>query len=185
MKKGAKKTSRTTTAAKAAPTNTWMIADKAIKELERGVTHLHKQRYSEALSNFKSIVDGYPDEMELLDRIKVYVKICETHLERKPAVPKDPNDLFYLGVIKANEAEYEEAVGFLDKALQSSPGDEKIHYVLASTLALKGERDRAVEHLQKAIELNGVNKIHARNDPDFEPLRDDDTVQNMLYPEEA
>ncbi len=184
MKKGAKKPSRTS-AAKAAPTNSWMIHDKAIKELERGVNHLHKQQYSDALSNFKSIVDGYPEEKELKDRAKVYVRICETRLERKTGIPNDPQDLFYLGVFKANEAAYDEAVGYLERALQSSPKDEKIHYVLASTLALKGERGGAVEHLQKAIDLNSTNRIHARNDPDFEPIRDDDTVQNLLYPEEA
>ena len=160
MKKGAKKPSRTS-AAKAVPTNSWMIHDKAIKELERGVNHLHKQQYSEALSNFKSIVDEYPEEKELKDRAKVYVRICETRLERKTGIPNDPQDLFYLGVFKANEAAYDEAVGYLERALQSSPKDEKIHYVLASTLALKGERGGAGQKLPSIDDLrHSLNSSH-------------------------
>src|SRR2546426_631406 len=71
-----------------------------------------------------------------------------------------------------------------EKALQANPKDEKVHYVLASTLAAKGDRREALEHLREAIELNATNRIYARNDPDFEPLRDDENFQNLIHPEE-
>ena len=75
-------------------------------------------------------------------------------------------------------------INHLERALQNNPKDEKVHYVLASTLALKGERREALAHLQQAIELNATNRIYARNDPDFEPLRDDENFQNLIHPEE-
>lgn len=184
MKKGTKKVSRSS-AAKQPTTNTWMIHEKAIKELEKGMNHLHRQHYADALANFKTIVDTYPQEKELQDRAQVYLRICESRLEKKPGQPKRPEDLFYIGVIKANEADYDQAVDYLGKALQANPQDEKIHYVLASTLALKGSREEALKHLRQAVDLNPMNRIHARNDPDFETIRDDDTAQNILYPEEA
>jgi hypothetical protein len=56
--------------------------------------------------------------------------------------------------------------------------------VLASTLALKGDRGEAVKHLREAIDLNATNRVYARNDPDFEPIRDDENFQNLIYPEE-
>ena len=183
MTKSTKKVTRT--APKAAPTNPWMIQDKALNELERGMNHLHKQQYAEALKNFTTIVDGYPEDKELIDRARVYQRICETRLKGEPATPKDAAGLFYYGVMRVNEADFDGAVDYLQKALQSSPEDEKIHYVLASTLALKGERQTAVNHLKQAIDRNALNRIHARNDPDFEPIRDDDALQNLLYPEEA
>jgi tetratricopeptide (TPR) repeat protein len=183
MTKSTKKVSRT--APKGLPTNPWMIQDKALKELERGMNHLHKQQYAEALKNFKTIIDGYSEDKELIDRALVYKRICETRMKGEPATPKDSANLFYLGVMRANEADFDGAVGYLQKALEVSPEDEKIHYVLASTLALKGERQTAVNHLKQAIDRNALNRIHARNDPDFEPIRDDDALQNLLYPEEA
>jgi len=170
--------------ATAAPANTWMIHEKALKEFERGVGLLQKQSYSEALERFQAIVTGFPQEKELTDRAQAYTRICRNLLDRREPQPRKPEDFFYYGVIKANEADYDEAVKLLDRALQNNPKDEKVHYVLASTLALKGERREALAHLQQAIELNATNRIYARNDPDFEPLRDDENFQNPIHPEE-
>lgn len=183
MTKSTKKVTRP--ASKAVPNNPWMIQDKALKELERGVNHLHKQQYAEALKNFTTIIDGYAEDKELIDRARLYGNICQNRLKGEPEIPKDTANLFYLGVMRANEADFDGAIDYLQKALETSPEDEKIHYVLASTLALKGERQTSVDHLKQAIDRNALNRIHARNDPDFEPIRDDDALQNLLYPEEA
>ncbi len=185
MKKAAKKIARAPVARQTGSPSL-AIHEKAIKEFERGVGHLHRQNYAEALERFQAIVQTYPQEKELLDRAQVYVRICRGMADRNKAPqPKKPEDFFYFGVIKANEADYDEAVKFLDRALQASPKDEKIHYVLASTLALKGDRQEALKYLREAIELNTTNRIYARNDPDFEPLRDEEDFQNLVHPEEA
>ena len=178
----ARKTAKTPASAPTA--NTWMIHEKALKEFERGVGLLQKQSYSEAMERFQTIVGSFPQEKELTDRANVYLRICQNVLERKDPQPRKPEDSFYYGVIKANEANYDEAVRHLEKALQANPKDEKVHYVLASTLAAKGDRREALEHLREAIELNATNRIYARNDPDFEPLRDDENFQNLIHPEE-
>ena len=181
MKKAAKKVVKT---AGAPSPNPWMIQEKALKELERGMQHLHRQNYTEALAHFQSLAEDVSHERELVDRAQVYSRICRSMLERKPAAPKKPEDLFYLGVVKANQAEYAEAADLLDRALQANPRDEKIHYVLASTLALKGDRPEALRHLKEAIDLNATNRVYAINDPDFEPIREDEGFQSLIHPEE-
>ena len=175
---------KTTKAPTATTTNTWMIHEKALKEFERGVGLLQKQSYSEARERFQTIVGSFPQEKELTDRANVYLRICQNLLERREPQPRKPEDFFYYGVLRANEANFDEAVQLLEKALQATPRDEKVHYVLASTLASKGDRREALEHLKEAIELNATNRIHARNDPDFENLRDDENFQNLIHPEE-
>ena len=184
MKKAPKKVVKTP-AAQAAGGNTWAIQEKALKELERGLSLLHKQSFAEALPHFQTILDGFPQEKELVDRVQSYARICKSQLERaKPSTAK-PEDYFYLGVMKANEANYAEAVEFLDRAIQVNPRDEKAHYVMASTRALRGEREPAIKHLTEAIALNVTNRNYAQNDPDFEPLRGDDDFENLVHPEEA
>jgi tetratricopeptide (TPR) repeat protein len=183
MKKASRKSSRST-AARGAGTPSIAIQEKGVKEFERGVTHLHRQNYAEAVDRFQAVIESHPLEKELLDRAHVYLRICKGMMDRKVAQPKKPEDNFYFGVIKANEANYDEAVKYLDRALQNAPKDEKVHYVMASTLALKGERQDALKHLREAIELNATNRIFARNDPDFEPLRGDEDFQNLVHPEE-
>jgi len=183
MRKAAKKVVKGPAAA--ATTSAWEIPDKALKELEKALGHFQKQNYAEALERFQAIHDGFGQEKELLDRVQVYIRICKNMVDRKSAQPKRPEDFFYFGVMKANEADYEKAVEFLGRALEADPKDEKTHYVMASTLALKGDRQQAMEHLRQAVDLNATNRIYARNDPDFEPLRDDETFQNLIHPEEA
>ena len=184
MKKPAKKIVKTAPVQNTG--NTWNIHEKALKELERGVHAIHKQNYSDALTHFQTIIEGFPEEKELLDRTQMYIRVCRSQMdEKKTAAHRKPEEMFYLGVLKANEARYDEAVEFLDRALQANPGDEKVHYVMASTRAQKGEHELALKHLQEAITLNATNRVYAQNDPDFEPIRGDDGFQNLIYPEEA
>jgi tetratricopeptide (TPR) repeat protein len=165
--------------------NSWNIQEKAIKEMERGLQSLHRQAFSEAQTHFQAIVDAFPQEKELLDRAAMYLRVCRNMMqEKKPASSRRPEELYYLGVMKANEACYDEAVELLDRALQANPRDERAHYVMASTRALKGDREMALRHLQEAIGLNATNRVYAQNDPDFEPIRGDDGFQNLIYPEE-
>ena len=179
-----RKTGRSQTRSSASG-NSWDIQDKALKEFERGVNLLHKRNYSDALDRFQLIMDQYPGEKELADRTRCYLQICRSMLDSQASQqPKKPEDLFYHGVMKANEADFDAAIGFLDRALQANPKDEKVLYVLASTLALKGDSGEAVKNLQKAIDLNATNRLFARNDSDFERLRDDETFQNLIFPEE-
>ncbi|HKQ98985.1 MAG TPA: tetratricopeptide repeat protein, partial [Candidatus Polarisedimenticolia bacterium] len=154
--------------------NTWAIQEKALKELERGVSLLHKQSFAEALPHFQAILEGFPQEKELVDRVQSYARICKTQIDKARPANAKPEDYFYLGVIRANEANYAEAVEFLDRALQVNPRDEKAHYVMASTRSMRGEREPAIKHLTEAITLNATNRYYAQNDPDFEPLRGDD-----------
>lgn len=166
--------------------NTWNIQEKALKEIERGMNALHKQNWSEAVTHFQTIVDGYPQEKELQDRAQMYVRVAKSHLEGDGGTQRaKPEELFYLGVMKANEADYDQAVELLDRALQHNPKDERSHYVMAATRALKGEREVALRHLQEAITLNAQNRFYAMNDPDFESIRDEETFENLVYPEEA
>ena len=86
MKKAAAK--KSTRAQATAPTNTWMIHEKAIKEFERGVTLLQKHSYPEALERFQAVVTGFPQEKELTDRAQVYVRICNGMSDRREPQPR-------------------------------------------------------------------------------------------------
>lgn len=184
MKKATKKVVKVQPAA-ATGGNTWNIHERALKEMERGLQHLYKQNYEEALPHFQAIVEGFAQEKELVDRVQVYVRICRAKIDAKTPPQRKPQDYFYLGVMKANEADYDQAVEFLDRALQVDPRDEKAQYVMASTRALKGDREMAIRHLQEAIAINPTNRVYAQNDPDFELIRSDDEFENLVYPEEA
>src|SRR5262245_15346830 len=96
MKKPTKKMAKSPTPA-AAGGNTWNIQEKALKEMERGLQSLHKQSWSDALTHFQAIIDGYPQEKELQDRAQMYARVCKTHQSDGGSQRAKPEDLFYLG----------------------------------------------------------------------------------------
>jgi len=102
-----------------------MIHEKALKEFERGVGLLQKQSYSEAMERFQSIVGSSHRRRSSPDRAQVYLKICQNMLERKDPQPRKPEDFFYFGVIKANEANYDEAASFCRRRSRRTPGTRR------------------------------------------------------------
>lgn len=62
-----------------------------------------------------------------------------------------------LGLIKASQTNYKEAVDYLTKAAQIQPNDASIQYNLAKALMDSGDDSRATKHHKKAVELNPQN----------------------------
>jgi tetratricopeptide (TPR) repeat protein len=78
------------------------------------------------------------------------------------------------------EQRYAEAAQVLRDGLVAHPDNGTLHYNLACFAALSGERDEAVEHLLRSIELRAQFGEHARGDDDLDPIRDDPRVQDAL-----
>jgi len=65
------------------------------------------------------------------------------------------------------------AVTLLRTAEAEHPGVVGVVYNLACCEALSGERDEALEHLRRAVELEPRMAAHARKDADLDAIRDD------------
>jgi predicted O-linked N-acetylglucosamine transferase (SPINDLY family) len=65
--------------------------------------------------------------------------------------------LHILGLIKASQASYREAVDFLSKAARIQPKDPSIQYNLAKALSDCGLDKESVPHHKKAVELSPLN----------------------------
>jgi tetratricopeptide (TPR) repeat protein len=69
--------------------------------------------------------------------------------------------------------EYDKAIEALESLLAEIPDDAAVLYNLACAESLTGRRDQALEHLQRAIELDSDFRDNAEKDPDFDAIRDD------------
>ncbi len=65
------------------------------------------------------------------------------------------------------------AVTLLRDALAEHPAVLGVVYNLACCEALSGQREEALEHLRRAVELDPKIASHARSDTDLESIRDD------------
>jgi tetratricopeptide (TPR) repeat protein len=138
---------------------------EALKEFRKG-------KDEKAVDSLKSFVGKFPSEIELVDRAKLYLAICEARLkgDKDAPHPKTAEDFYQYGIFKTNARDFEEAQKLLEKALKLSPEEGRIHYALADLHCLSGQTEASLEYLRKAIQLDKYFRILAQNETDFEPL---------------
>jgi tetratricopeptide (TPR) repeat protein len=155
-------------------------AEQAVSDYDQALGLLRRKDYAPAAEAFERIIKAYPDEKEIADRCRIYLQVCERERAEKEVPLRKAEDFYYQGIVESNRQEYEEALKHLDKALQMSPNDDRFLYATAATRSLMGEREEALTILKEAIQANPENRIHAQNDPDFEPLSDDDAFIDLV-----
>ena len=69
--------------------------------------------------------------------------------------------------------DYGKAIEVFREALEKYPDNASGLYNLACCESLTGDRDAALEHLRRAVELDERFREYAKNDTDFDPIRDD------------
>jgi tetratricopeptide (TPR) repeat protein len=69
--------------------------------------------------------------------------------------------------------EYDQAIEALEGLLSESPDDPTVHFNLACAYSLTGQKDKALEHLGRAIEIDGDFRDNALRDSDLDPIRDE------------
>ncbi|MGH9366937.1 MAG: tetratricopeptide repeat protein [Thermoanaerobaculia bacterium] len=155
------------------------LAESARKEFDRGVSALQKKKIEEAERHLSELTQKYPDEKELVDRARVYLAVCER--QKKGAAPAltEPEDFYYAAVLAKNRGQVTEAIEHLKRAVRKN-GAGKVDFLLACCYAQNGERETAIEHLKRAIEEDQSNRILARHDSDFDPVRDTPEFQELL-----
>jgi tetratricopeptide (TPR) repeat protein len=142
----------------------------ALALLEKGIEHLYKKDFKKARTEFKTLLETYPGEPDILARTRSYLQICirEEAMQKKASVSTD--QLYTLGVLEHNKADYDKAISYFLQSLESHPDADYIHYSIAASLAMKGDAEGAIRKLRKAIELNEDSRVHAKNDADFSSL---------------
>jgi tetratricopeptide (TPR) repeat protein len=147
---------------------------------ESGVRALQRHDYQGAATQFRNIIERYPEERELQERSHLYLRVCERETARQPQPPQTPQDLVYAATVALNAGDTATALGHLRRALTDSPDNDHAHYIMSVALASKGDSGQALEHLRQAISLNPDNRALARQDPDLEPVRGIEEFREML-----
>lgn len=153
----------------------------AIKKFEGGVTKLFDGKLEQAAKIFQGIIDDPPNHLGLVMRARQYLAATEVDGTAEPTL-KTADDLYHYGVVLMNDGNLDEAVATFEKAADKAPKDDRISYVRAVALALSDDGDKALEMLAAAIKLNDVNRVYARNDPDFASLAANADFRALIAP---
>jgi tetratricopeptide (TPR) repeat protein len=153
---------------------------EAVAIYERGVQALQRHDYDGAAGFFRAILERYPEERELLERARLYLRVCERETARQPAGPKTPAERVYAATVALNSGDHSGALDHLQRALGEDPESDHAHYIMAVALGMRGRADEAVDHLRRAIGLNPDNRGLAREDPDLESIRNHEHFGSAL-----
>ncbi|MDR0413612.1 MAG: tetratricopeptide repeat protein [Dysgonamonadaceae bacterium] len=136
-------------------------------------TNAIKYRYYAALS--ASLIPDHDVAIELYTEIKdlnyneidCYKQLANEYFQKEDTVglinvleqgtAKFPEDSYFiLNIISINitRGEFEQAVGYLQKAIARSPGDAQLYDVLGLVHENNKEIDKAIENIKKALEIN-------------------------------
>ena len=141
---------------------------------------MQRHAYSQATTLLESVLRQYPEEKELHERVRLYLNICERQATQKETAPQTIDERLYAATLAINTGQYDQAIAHLRLVRDEDPDNDHAIYMLAVAHAQRDEHAEAVAHLERAIALNPENRALARNDPDLEPLRDDDAFRAAL-----
>jgi tetratricopeptide (TPR) repeat protein len=153
---------------------------EAVAIYERGVQGLQRHDFAGAAESFRTVIERYPEERELLERARLYLRVCERENARNTPPPETPAEQVYAATVSLNAGDHMTALHHLQRAVTADPENDHAHYIMAAALSMRGRLDEALEHLHRSIELNPENRSQARQDPDLEGIRHLDSFRAIL-----
>ena len=76
--------------------------------------------------------------------------------------------------------DYDNTIKYFSKAIDVNPSDNNSYYNLACAYSILHKESEAILNLRKAIELNSSLKNNAREDPDFNNIKDTEEFKNLI-----
>jgi tetratricopeptide (TPR) repeat protein len=153
---------------------------EAVALYERGLQALQRRDFAAAADALRSVIQQYPDERELLERARLYLKVCERELEPREPAPKTADEWVYAATVAFNSGNEALALQHLQRALGENPRHDHAHYMMAVASLRRAKAGDALEHLRQAVRLNPENRSLARQDPDLEALRDEPGFRQVI-----
>jgi len=153
---------------------------EAVALYERGLEALQRHEYRHAMELLESVLRQYPEEKELQERVRLYLNICQRQATQREASPQTVDERLFAATLAINGGQYDQAIAHLRLVRDEDPDNDHALYMLAVAHAQRDEHAEAVAHLERAIALNPENRALARNDPDLEPLHDDEAFRAAL-----
>ena len=145
---------------------------EAVAMYERGLQALQRRDFAASADALRTVIERYPDERELLERARLYLKVCERELEPKEPAPKTADEWVYAATVALNQGDEANALLHLQRALAADARHDHAHYMMAVASARRSDVNAALDHLRRAVALNPENRSIARQDPELETLRD-------------
>lgn len=153
---------------------------KAIALYEKALKAMQRRRFDAAATSFGQLIEDHPEERELHERARLYLAVCERETGPKAKPPRGAEDRILAATVALNRRDVDEALTLLRSAAASDSRNDYVQYMLSLAHAQRADAEAAGRHLSKAIALNPQNRINAKHEADFDPVRGDQSFLDAL-----
>jgi Tfp pilus assembly protein PilF len=155
---------------------------EAVALYERGLEALQRKAFDVATTTLREVLSRYPEEREIHERARLYLKVCEREMAEARSRPETAEERLLLATVALNSEDYAGARSHLRRVQADEPENDHAEYMLAIIAAAQGEYDQSLDHLRRAIELNPENRALARQDLDLEGLHGSEAFRQLVEP---
>jgi tetratricopeptide (TPR) repeat protein len=152
---------------------------RAVADFEAAMKLFARKEFARARELFRAIPEKYAAELEIVALARSREAMCERRVRADAPLPSSPEEQCDRGVLLLNEGDVEAALDQFRRAAQGGGGG-KAQYLMACALSRSGRPDEALEALRRAIDTDPFNRARASNEPDFEALRLDGSLDAIL-----
>jgi len=155
------------------------------EEFTKGVAFFRKRECQQAFEIFNRTIEEYKDSqyysvLEIQSRSKFYKMLCQARLYPVKTDDWDDDDYLNDGIFHLNAGDLDKAqerFNYLEEKKFSHPN---LGYLLSLVHLKKGDIETCLMYLKKAIKSDEFFKVVAYNEPDFEPMFDNDEFTGMV-----
>ncbi len=155
----------------------------AVALYQQGLELIGARRFEAAADALRSVLSLYPEQKQLLERVRLYLTVCERQASPPPAVtPRTREERLCAATLAINAGRLEDALALLRAIQNEDPDHDGALYMLAVVHAQRREHAEALGFLARAVALNGENRALALHEPDLEELLQDPAARSLLQP---
>jgi tetratricopeptide (TPR) repeat protein len=153
----------------------------------KGLSLSNLARYEEAIKSYDKAIELDPNDATvfynkgaILYNLARYEEAIKSYDKAIELDPNDANALSDKGLCLDELARYEEAIECHDEAIKLNPSDSRFWYNRACSQVLKGDIKKGLADLKKAIEIDKECIGLAKQDEDFESIRNDERFKALV-----
>ena len=158
---------------------------KILAEFSQAVKWYQKNAPGKADEIFTRMAENYQDleddsVQEILIKAKSYQAIVQSKLNPVDIKLESDEDYINEGVFLLNSGNYDKSLEVLNQADKKTPKNPYIFYLMSMVYLKNDDRDKSLEYLGKAIELDEYYKILAYNESDFKPISEEEEFISLV-----
>ena len=119
----------------------------------------------------------------LAHNAEVHIRMCDRRLEKPVLSLKTADEHYNYAITLINLRELGTARQHLQTALKQEPYADHVYYALALCCGLAGDQQGAYENLKRAIDLEPLNRMRAKQDVDFASISKQPPLDDLLFTE--